>query len=283
MTFLRKFSDEEIATTRREFQKNAPLHCVTIDDFIDSEIVWTLSNVFPEADWPLWRSLGDSYQKNKFTCNELSNMPSDLRNLVVELNSPPFLQFLEKVTGIEKLIPDPYLSGGGLHLSTDGGVLSPHTDFHIYDRLDLYRRVNVLLYLNPNWKDGDGGTLILRDGKNEKKDEVSITPIGGRLFLFMTNDRSIHGFTDPIRTGTQRKSIALYYYTSIEDKNFAGDSTTHWYGHDKIKIWQYPRELLFRFLHQTSRGFSLLAHLANPRQGGSWWKTRQQNQVRNDL
>jgi Rps23 Pro-64 3,4-dihydroxylase Tpa1-like proline 4-hydroxylase len=283
MSTLKKFSEDEVVKFRTLFDKNAPLRYLYIDNYLDRERVRQLANDFPTPEWESWRTLGDSYQKNKFACNELSLLPQRLRELVIELNSPAFLQFLENVTGIKKLISDPYLTGGGLHLSTEGGILAPHTDFHIYDRLDLYRRINVLIYLNPEWKEGDGGSLRLWDGKNPEETEVQFDPVGGRMFVFATNDRSIHGFTDPVRAGTERKSIALYYYTSYEDSQFAGDSTTHWYGHDKIRLRQYPREILFRSLHQTSRGFSLLAHLANPRQGRNWWKTRQSNQRRTDV
>ena len=96
-----------------------------------------------------WEQFRDRYQNNKRACDDLDAIPEPLRSVVLELQSPGFLEFLEKVSGVEQIIPDPYLTGGGLHLSGPDGVLEPHSDFHLYPRLTLYRQINVLLYLNP--------------------------------------------------------------------------------------------------------------------------------------
>ena len=45
------------------------------------------------------------------------------------------------------------------HSSGPGGVLKPHSDFHNYERLGLFRRLNVLVYLNADWTADDGGSL----------------------------------------------------------------------------------------------------------------------------
>ena len=48
----------------------------------------------------------------------------------------------------ENLIPDPYFLGGGIHSSKKGGFLNIHTDFNWHHKLQLHRRVNVLIYLS---------------------------------------------------------------------------------------------------------------------------------------
>ena len=35
--------------------------------------------------------------------------------LIAQLNAGPFVSFLEELTGIGGLVPDPHLRGGGLH------------------------------------------------------------------------------------------------------------------------------------------------------------------------
>ena len=69
------------------------------------------------------------------------------------LKSSTFIQFLEKLTGIHDLIPDPHYRGSGIHQTIPGGRLDIHTDFNQYNRYNLRRRVNVFLYLNPNWNE----------------------------------------------------------------------------------------------------------------------------------
>ena len=115
---------------------------------------------YPDKDWPCWSRFTDKYQRNKHTCSDITALPHTLQAMIDELHAPPFLSFLEAVTGIEKLIPDPYLKGGPPP-SGPGGVLVPHTDFHNYGELDLYRQLNVLVYLNPGWDESRGGCLEL--------------------------------------------------------------------------------------------------------------------------
>jgi 2-oxoglutarate-Fe(II)-dependent oxygenase superfamily protein len=123
--------------------------------------------------------------------------------------------FLEQLTGIEGLIPDPYFWGGGLHQITRGGYLKVHADFNRYSKLRLDRRLNLLLYLNRDWKEEYGGHLELW---NEQMTtcERKILPIFNRCVVFSTTDYSYHGHPDPLNCPEQqtRKSLALYYYTN---------------------------------------------------------------------
>ena len=82
------------------------------------------------------------------------------------LNSPEFVEFLEKLTGICKLETDPLYVGGGIHIIPRGGKLNVHIDFSRahYDK-SKYRRLNVLLYLNKDWQDDWNGALELWDNK----------------------------------------------------------------------------------------------------------------------
>ena len=162
-----------------------------------------------------------------------------------------------------------------MHLSTDGGILSPHTDFHIYERLGLYRRLNLILYLNENWADGDGGELELSI-PGDLTPIAQIQPVLGRVVLFQTDDKSVHGFRNPVRPGTQRRSIALYYYTSEETSIFSGDQTTHWRDHGTGKNSSKIRFLLYKVLLKISRAFSIIAQIINPNQGLDLVKSRLQ-------
>src|SRR5688500_6828551 len=86
---------------------------------------------------------------------------SHAKSLFHFFNSQPMLEFLEGLTAIEGLIPDPYFMGGGYHETGRGGKLGVHADFRINQRLHLHRRINVIVYLNKNWRDEYGGFLEL--------------------------------------------------------------------------------------------------------------------------
>jgi hypothetical protein len=264
---------DRVGALTHEFATATPFRHVVLDGCLDIDRRELGS--FPDWSWPHWNDLGDTYQHGKRTCQDRAAIPSPWGELIDELNAPPFLGLLEQITGIAKLIPDPYLEGGGLHLSAAGGILAPHTDFHVYGRLGLYRRLNVLVYLNPDWAPGDGGVLTLTHAHHPERGRRQIEPAWGRIVMFETNDVSVHGFPEPVGPGRCRRSIATYYYTSTETRGFSGDFTTHWRDHGRIRPRQRPRFWIARLLMQTSRGFSLLSHLVNPNQGVGWrWRLR---------
>lgn len=130
-------------------------------------------------------------------------------------NSRPLLEFLEGLTSIQGLLPDPYFNGGGFHETTRGGKLGIHADFRINDQLHLHRRLNVIIYLNENWQEEWGGSLELWDREMKAK-QREVAPVFNRCVVFNTDADSFHGHPDPLTTpeGVQRRSIALYYYTA---------------------------------------------------------------------
>ncbi|HEY0562995.1 MAG TPA: 2OG-Fe(II) oxygenase, partial [Methylophilus sp.] len=129
------------------------------------------------------------------------------------------------ITNIKGLLPDPYFAGGGLHEISRGGLLGIHADFQVNEGLQLFRRVNVLIYLNKDWKEEYGGMLELWDKAMQAK-VVEVAPIFNRCVIFNTDADSFHGHPEPLTTpdGITRKSIALYYYKALDISNETGES-----------------------------------------------------------
>ena len=259
---LRQFDEAEVAEFARRFRSASPFPHIVIDDMLNVPAA-QVAAAFPGDDWAHWGRFTDPYQKEKRHCANLLSMPPLLQRIVTECMQPPFLRFLEYVTGVRQLTTDPYLNGGGLHCSGPGGVLRPHTDFHFNDDLNLYRMLNVLIYLNEDWSSEDGGDLEL-SRKGAERPEVSVTPVYGRMVLFRTDDRSVHGFANPIAEGKWRRSIALYYYRSRDLGGYSGDSSTHWQTHGPRL--QGIRRHAYDGLMIASRGLSRLARIVNPDQ-----------------
>ncbi|HWG28145.1 2OG-Fe(II) oxygenase [Actinospica sp.] len=134
--------------------------------------------------------------------------------------------------------------------------------------------MNVLVYLNDERDESYGGCLELGDPAKPAK---TVVPAWGSTMIFTTDNRSIHGFPKPIAEGRWRKSIALYYYTAEETKEFGGDTTTAWRTHG-VHRGMIPKARLglYRGLNQTSKAVSLAAHLVNPNQGTEWWRKRKE-------
>ena len=157
---------------------------------------------------------GHQFAQKKRWCNEIEALGKKTSDLIEYLNGPLFLPVLERLTGIEGLVPDPYLEGGGVHYIETGGYLGIHADFNFHQRLRLHRRINLILYLNSLWSTDWGGNLELWDFSSRKL-TVEIAPLINTLVIFSTTDRSLHGHPVPLAcpTNRARASIALYYYS----------------------------------------------------------------------
>ncbi len=261
---FQEYPQDVLDECRARFRDAKPFPHIVFDDVIASSPEDVLS-AFPTNEWQGWSRWKDAYQAAKMYCDEIELIPEPLSSMVREMNSPAQLRFLEFLTGTPKLIPDPYLQGGGLHCSGVGGILAPHTDFHLHRALDIYRRYNLIIYLNPDWQESNGGSLqLFEEGTAEPA--VTIVPRWGRCVIFATDDRSVHGFTEPIsgEADLYRRSMALYYYTSREADRFSGDINTYWRQHGNLNGTKLGRLMLYKALLFTARGFSSLAYRTNP-------------------
>lgn len=201
----------------RSYVDATPFPHIVIDDFLPAEVLDLCLADFPTAPDPDSVSFERPQERYKTSFNP-DHLAGPSRSLFYSLNSRPFVQFLENMTGIAGLIPDPYFLGGGFHQTTNGGHLSVHTDFNLHKPLMLERRLNVLIYLNRGWPVEYGGALELWD-REVKQCVRRIAPEFGRCVVFSTTDVSYHGHPEPVNhpQGKPRRSIALYYYTATWD------------------------------------------------------------------
>jgi len=198
----------------RQYQSADPFPHTMIDDFLPEEFLNPVLDKFPGPEELKWTKFADLHQK-KLAFAAAERLDPSIREVLQFLNSSVVLQFLERLTGINGLIPDPYFNGGGLHQIERGGKLNVHVDFNKLERTNLDRRLNLLIYLNQDWKEEYGGHLELWDRSMEKCVK-RILPIFNRCLIFSTTEYSFHGHPTPLNCpeGRSRKSLALYYYTN---------------------------------------------------------------------
>lgn len=192
----------------------SPFPHAVLEGLVPEALLDAVLNEFPRPDSEAWRRYADKHQRKLANEVEARFGPAT-RHVVSLFNSSAFLTFLERLTGIDGLIPDPHLRGGGLHQIERGGHLEVHADFNFYPRLRLERRLNVLLYLNRDWREDYGGQLELWN-EDMTRCERSVLPTFNRCVVFSTNERSYHGHPRPLTCpeGQTRKSLAFYYYTN---------------------------------------------------------------------
>ena len=203
---------------RDRYVSNDPFPHIVIDDFISPSILETCLADFPPTPDPDSQTFDRAQERYKTSYNP-DYLGPRTRSFFYSLNSRPFLAFLENMTGIKGLAPDPYFLGGGFHETREGGHLSVHADFNLHPALKMERRLNLLLYLNKDWREEYGGALELWD-QEMKACAKRVTPEFNRCVVFSTNATSFHGHPAPVAHPEKkpRRSIALYYYTATWDE-----------------------------------------------------------------
>lgn len=142
-------------------------------------------------------------------------MGSTTRYFLLDLCSSRFCLFLESLTGIDGLIPDPHVDDGGVHEMSRGSFLKLHAGVNWHRKLGLERRLNMLIYLNPHWDERWGGQLELWDSDMQNQ-FVKVPPVFNKTIIFSTTDHAYYGYPTPLECPddmTQR-SLCLNYYSS---------------------------------------------------------------------
>lgn len=215
---------EELAA---KFRAADPYPHVVLDQFLDAAVAEECLRDFPsrpDASWTNYTHVNE----RKYAKSDQRTFPHVLQSLIQELNSPRFLRFVEQLTGIDGLVADDSLMGGGLHQSGNGGFLNMHADFTGHPHHERWRRrVNLLIYLNPDWEESYGGQLELWD-RQMSRCVQKVAPIMNRALIFRTDSDAFHGHPTPMTCPEDfaRRSIALYYFTD-EAKSFRVRSTEY--------------------------------------------------------
>lgn len=212
---------------REDFGSAEPFPHVVIDDFLPPSVLDAVLEEFPTPEEPDWEQY-DTSREIKLALADTEQMGPATRHLLAEFNSGVFVDFVERLTGIQHLIPDPHYFGGGLHQIRPGGFLKVHADFNRHTRLDLERRLNAILYLNKDWEESYGGHLQIWDN-DMTRCVKKVLPVFNRLLVFATLGNANHGHPDPLTCPPDRarRSMALYYYTSDRPEHEpTGEHTT---------------------------------------------------------
>ena len=212
----------EIAKNNAEsFSKASPFPNIYFDNFFNPEYLNKVLEEFPDLSSIKESKKFQDAKQIKLASKGEQFFGIETKRFMHFLNSEPFLEFLQVLTGIEEpLINDPYFLGGGQHEIKKGGLLKIHADFNKHPKLGLDRRINVLVYLNKDWKEEYGGNFEL--WKTDMSEcGKKILPIFNRMAIFSTTDFSYHGHPNPLNCpeNRSRKSLALYYYTNGRPDN----------------------------------------------------------------
>jgi len=210
----------------QEYRSAWPFPHAVLDNLIPAEVAQACHDEFAQASREHWQLYTDEGNTRKLELSDETLMGPVSRQLVAQFNGRVMIEFLQELTGIEGLVGDPHLVGGGLHELGPGGFLRIHADFNVHPLLALERRLNLLLYLNQDWEESWGGQLELWNADMSRRADP-IMPVLGRVVIFTVTDTSFHGNPNVVRCPPERarRSLAFYYYS--RDRPRQERSTPH--------------------------------------------------------
>lgn len=204
----------KVTAQSKIFLSSAPFPHIVFEDLFSPILLELINSEFDRLDWTDWKYIDEPRERI------LETLPNTCLGPATQLYfntiySGYFLEFLEGVTGIKGLIPDPKLHNGGLHEVPTGGKFALHIDFNRHWITGLDMRATFITYLNKDWDLSYGGAIELWDMK-ENKCQVEIEPVFGRSILFLQSSKSLHGLPKPIAApnGRPRHSAIAYYYSN---------------------------------------------------------------------
>jgi hypothetical protein len=202
----------EVAASR-SYRAAKPFPHIVLDGIWNEHVLALIEREFPShgRDWLTW----DTENEFKHTSKGINGLPPFSKLIFELMNSSAFINAVEAITGLSGLLPDPTFYGAGLHESGTGGRLDIHADYQKHPALPLARQVNVLVYLNRNWRPEWKGDLELWD-PDTRTCAVSIPAVFNRTVIFDTTERALHGFPEPLACPLDRfrRLMSVYYWSA---------------------------------------------------------------------
>ena len=206
--------DGSVETLREQFKKSRPFRHLVIDDlFAPDELEPLLSEVAAMAP-DEWLRVQQEKRESFLRMRSAVRLGAAGARFAGILHSPGFLYLLSEITGIWRLLPDPYLQGGGHAVMRRDDFFSVHSDRNLAYDTGLTRRLALIVFLNKNWQPQYRGELELWNPEATRC-EVSIRPVFNRTVIFEVAEPNYHGVPAPLACPPDRvrQSFIVYYHT----------------------------------------------------------------------
>ena len=202
-----------------DYRTAQPFPHLVLDDLFPPATLNSLLEELPPSSSPKWVNERHD-QMIKSNLRSAVDLSEQSFLFAATLHSASFLYFISEITGIQALLPDPYLSGAGYHVIPPGGKFDVHADRNMDHFSGLERRLAMLVYLNKSWDPQFGGQLELWNQYGTQCEKV-IQPIFNRTVVFEIADRNFHAVR-PVthQSGRKRISFAVYYHTVGRNVSF---------------------------------------------------------------
>lgn len=195
---------------KTQFNQQHPIKIArhfVLDGLLPAEIAESIHASFPAAkQMRLLHSRGEMKLKFKF----IKQTASLIQDIHFAIQDPQVVTLVEEITGIKKQIPDPASHAGGVSMLLKGHYINPHIDNSHDMKGNVYRTVNLLYYVSPNWKLENGGNYELWDEAVTQR--IIVPSLFNRLVVMETNRTSWHA-VNPVTCREPRRCVFNYFFS----------------------------------------------------------------------
>jgi len=217
-------TDKDWYRLHEEFITNEPYNHIIIDNLFNAEIANNIYESLPDYNSDKIDANYNNPIERKKTIQNWTTFNATIYKVMSYFVGTEFTQYMRILTGQKNLEADYGLHGGGIHMHGNGDYLNVHYDYDIHPKLKKQRKLNIITYFTPDWKEEWNGHLELwsHDVKNNQPKECvkRVLPKFNRSIIFDTTQNSWHGLPIPLNTpaGVLRRSLAVYYVIPTDIK-----------------------------------------------------------------
>lgn len=204
---IRDRIEAQLPELQRQWEASAPVRHIVIDDVLPDEFARLVAARFPPVESMMLKS---SIRERKHVGVDVDRYAPEVTETLYALQNPRVIEAIGRATGLGDLGGDPSLYAAGLSAMGKGDFLNPHLDNSHDGDIRVYRALNVLYYVSPDWKPENGGNLEIWDP--DVKRPKTILSRFNRLVVMETNQTSWHSVSR-VLCDAPRYCVSNYYFS----------------------------------------------------------------------
>ena len=190
---------------------------MAIDNLLPDELC---RKIHPDDSILAEAKLSDTLKERKRVAQNLQTSHPAIHDALYAFQDPRVINAIAELLGIDSLIADASLYAGGFSMMAQGDFLNPHIDNSHDGEQKLYRVLNLLYYITPEWEESYGGNLELWEPGLRNRNQIHAKY--NRLVIMETHTASWHSVSKVNHDGL-RCCVSNYYFSEsplFSSKNY---------------------------------------------------------------
>ncbi len=209
---------------RQRWLSAFPVRHFFIDDLLPADsVLRAYRNIPPRSSLMRKKSL----REKKWVGVEIDRYNPAIGEHLLAFQQPEVIEVIARITGLRYMEADPSLYASGISVMERGDFLNPHIDNSHDGDQRLYRVLNLLYYVSPDWSIDRGGNLELWTAALDRP--TIIESRCNRLVVMSTDDTSWHS-VQRVVSDEARICFSNYYFSSMAPGNHEYRNVTSFRG-----------------------------------------------------